>query len=53
MVKTKDKDELKINLEIVTPEIEFKLNRYQLAEDRIWKESLRKPVPITKQVIEE
>jgi len=53
MVKTKENSELKINLQVITPEIEFKLNRYKMPEERMWKDSLRKPVPITKQTIEE
>jgi hypothetical protein len=34
-VKTKENDELKVKLEVITPEIEFTLKRFREADERM------------------
>jgi len=44
---------LETKLEAIAPTISFRLSRSHPADTQLWKESLRKPVPVTKQIIEE
>lgn len=53
ITKTKEDDKLNTKLEQITPTIQFTLNRKREINPDMMKEALRKPVPFTKQRIEE